>query len=172
MAGGGWFLVPGECVWLVAYPLLVPSTPTKILVTSLLAASMGPVGLFISAAANGAPVGRPIDAVVYFLTSNYLCAVIAYVIAHIVHRVHVQLKNAREIGSYQLIERIGSGGMGEVWQAQHRLLVRTAAIKLIRSDIWGKASGTGRCSRGASSVKPAPRLRSAPFTPLTSTILV
>ena len=37
---GSWFLVPGECVWLVAYPLLVPNTPRKILVASLLAASM------------------------------------------------------------------------------------------------------------------------------------
>ena len=58
---GGWFLVPGECVWLVAYPLLVPNTPRKILVSALLAASMGPAGLFISAAANGAAVGRPLD---------------------------------------------------------------------------------------------------------------
>jgi hypothetical protein len=29
---GGSFLVPGECVWLVAYPLLVPNTPGKIFV--------------------------------------------------------------------------------------------------------------------------------------------
>jgi len=135
----GWFLVPGECVWLVAYPLLVPNTPSKILVTSLLAASMGPAGLFISAAVNGAAVGRPIDAVAYFLTSNYLCAIIAYVIARIVYRVNVQLKNAREVGSYQLVERIGAGGMGEVWRAQHRLLARPAAIKLIRSSMLGES---------------------------------
>ena len=32
---GSSFLVPGECVWLVAYPLLVPNTPRKILVASL-----------------------------------------------------------------------------------------------------------------------------------------
>ena len=49
---GGSFLVPGECVWLVAYPLLVPNTPRKILVASLLAASMGPAALAISAAAT------------------------------------------------------------------------------------------------------------------------
>ena len=45
MPAGGWFLVPGECVWLVAYPILVPNTPTKSLVASLLAASTGPAGL-------------------------------------------------------------------------------------------------------------------------------
>ena len=136
---GGWFLVPGECVWLVAYPLIVPNTPRKILVTSLLAASMGPAGLFISATVTGAPVDRPIDAVAYFLTSNYVCAIIAYVVARIVHRVNVQLTNAREIGSYQLIERIGAGGMGEVWRAEHRLLARPAAVKLIRSSMLGES---------------------------------
>jgi serine/threonine-protein kinase len=79
------------------------------------------------------------DAVAYFLTSNYLCAIIAYVIARIVHRVNMQLKNAREIGSYRLIERIGAGGMGEVWRAQHRLLARPAAVKLIRSSTLGES---------------------------------
>ena len=61
-AAGAWFLVPGECVWIVVYPLLVPNTPTKVLVSSLLAASMGPAALAYPAAATGAPVGPPIDA--------------------------------------------------------------------------------------------------------------
>jgi serine/threonine-protein kinase len=136
---GGSFFVPGECVWLVAYPLLVPNIPRKILVTSLLAASMGPAALAISAAATGRPVAHPGDAAVYFLTSNYMCAILAYVIARMVHRVNLQLKYAREIGSYELVERIGAGGMGEVWRAQHRLLAHPAAIKLIRSDMLGES---------------------------------
>lgn len=36
------------------------------------------------------------------------------------------------VGSYRLMEQVGSGGMGEVWRAQHRLLARPAAVKLIR----------------------------------------
>jgi tRNA A-37 threonylcarbamoyl transferase component Bud32 len=41
----------------------------------------------------------------------------------------------RELGSYRLIERIGQGAMGEVWRAEHRLLARQAAIKLIREEM-------------------------------------
>src|SRR6267142_6653265 len=32
--------VPAECVWIVLFPLVVPNTPRKVLVASLLAASM------------------------------------------------------------------------------------------------------------------------------------
>ena len=38
------------------------------------------------------------------------------------------------VGSYRLMEPLGSGGMGEVWRAQHRLLARPAAVKLIRHN--------------------------------------
>jgi serine/threonine protein kinase len=40
----------------------------------------------------------------------------------------------RELGSYRLVAKLGSGGMGEVWRAEHRLLARSAAIKLIRPE--------------------------------------
>jgi serine/threonine protein kinase len=39
---------------------------------------------------------------------------------------------ARELGSYRLVNCLGRGGMGEVWRAEHRLLTREAAIKLIK----------------------------------------
>jgi len=39
---------------------------------------------------------------------------------------------ARRFGQYRLTQRIGSGGMGEVWKAEHTMLARPAAIKLIR----------------------------------------
>jgi serine/threonine-protein kinase len=63
-----------------------------------------------------------------------LCALLAYVIARIVHRNSLRLEQARAFGSYELIERIGFGGMGEVWRARHRLLARSAAIKVIRRN--------------------------------------
>ncbi len=41
---------------------------------------------------------------------------------------------ARDLGQYQLQERIASGGMGEIWRASHRFLARPAAIKVIHPD--------------------------------------
>jgi serine/threonine protein kinase len=43
-------------------------------------------------------------------------------------------RQARDLGSYRLVKCLGKGGMGEVWRAEHRLLAREAAIKLIRID--------------------------------------
>jgi eukaryotic-like serine/threonine-protein kinase len=129
--------LPIECAWIVSFPLVVPNTPRKILVSSLLAASTGPAAVVIASLANGRGIDRPLAFAAYFLTSTYLCAVAAYAVARIVHRFNVRLTHAREIGSYELIERIGEGGMGEVWRARHRLLARPAAIKLIRADVLG-----------------------------------
>lgn len=41
------------------------------------------------------------------------------------------------LGSYQLVDRIGVGGMGEVWRANHRLLRRAAAVKIIPPEKMG-----------------------------------
>jgi serine/threonine protein kinase len=46
---------------------------------------------------------------------------------------------AKELGSYRLLERLAQGAMGEVWRAEHRLLVRQAAVKLIRPEILSGA---------------------------------
>ena len=46
-----------------------------------------------------------------------------------------QLNEALAVGSYRLVTPLGSGGMGEVWLARHRFLVRPAAVKLIRHDV-------------------------------------
>ena len=45
-----------------------------------------------------------------------------------------QLNESLAVGSYRLVALLGSGGMGEVWRAKHRFLVRPAAVKLIRHD--------------------------------------
>ena len=69
-------------------------------------------------------------------------ALIATVGAHIIHRIRSDAMQAREMGLYQLEEKIASGGMGDVWRARHRMLTRPAAIKTIRPEVIGAASST------------------------------
>ena len=47
------------------------------------------------------------------------------------------VRKVREFGSYRLVASLGKGGMGEVWRAEHHLLARAAAIKLIRPEKLG-----------------------------------
>ena len=53
------------------------------------------------------------------------------------HRIQVlqeQAMEARQLGQYRLKKRLGAGGMGEVYLAEHLLLRRPCAVKLIRPD--------------------------------------
>jgi len=49
-------------------------------------------------------------------------------------RLRRQAAEARQFGQYRLRRRLGSGGMGEVYLAEHQLLKRPCAVKLIRPD--------------------------------------
>ena len=50
----------------------------------------------------------------------------------------------QSIGHYKILEKLGAGGMGEVWRASHRLLARPAAIKLVRPETMGNDDETRR----------------------------
>jgi serine/threonine-protein kinase len=59
---------------------------------------------------------------------------LAIAVSGLMYRLSVEASQAREMGSYRLVELLGAGGMGEVWRAEHRMLARAAAIKLIRPE--------------------------------------
>ncbi len=60
--------------------------------------------------------------------------------SHIIHRTRREAFQARQILQYRLGERIGTGGMGEVYRAEHLLLKRPCAIKLIKTERAGDAA--------------------------------
>ena len=127
------------CVVILIFPLLVPASPTVVLVGSLLTASMDPVGLAI-ARARGLEL-PPLGTLVWTYLPNYICAFLAVLPSRIIGHLGRKVRRARQYGSYRLVERIGRGGMGEVWKAEHQLFARPAAIKLIAAH--GMLDGSG-----------------------------
>ena len=121
------------CALILLFPMIVPASPRKVLVGSLLAASMDPVGLLL-AHLRGVELPAPGIILAWAYLPNYICAGLAVIPAYVLTRLSRQVSHAREMGSYRLGELIGEGGMGQVYHARHRLLARPAAIKLIRPE--------------------------------------
>jgi serine/threonine-protein kinase len=59
-------------------------------------------------------------------------ALLAILGTQVVGALCARVSEAHHLGPYHLRERIGTGGMGEVYLAEHQLLKRPCAIKLIR----------------------------------------
>jgi serine/threonine protein kinase len=113
--------VPVPLDWYVA--TLVPETtllgPTRKLLRSSIVASAGAIAIAVC-----------------------LALVLAWNLVRMRRQVQLSREEARsaeararELGSYRLVAKLGTGGMGEVWRAEHRLLARQAAIKLIRPEV-------------------------------------
>ncbi len=84
----------------------------------------------------GIPLLSPGVTFVLYLP-NLIWAVIATLPARVFQQIGRQLRDARDLGSYELVEQLGAGGMGTVWRARHRLLARDAAIKLVKHEALG-----------------------------------
>ena len=123
--------------WRRASRIIIPIAAAPVLVQFLVRLQYSePVSraLARSEALRGAvELERMTESAIYLL----LGASIAIYGTHIVNSLRRQAFEARQLGQYRLTEKIGAGGMGEVWKASHRMLARPAAIKLIRPDMLG-----------------------------------
>jgi len=127
----------------IMFPLIMPGPPRRMLVAAIASAATSPLAMLILQRSGRIDVGDG---------SPYAPAIVgpafavgfAYLGARVIHGLGREVARARAMGSYQLEERLGEGGMGEVWRARHRLLARPAAIKLIRPAPAGGGAGVSR----------------------------
>jgi eukaryotic-like serine/threonine-protein kinase len=122
--------------------ILVPSRPRRTMVLSALAvlptvvvciARHGPTGLLPGFTADYQKQYMTLNTVLWSILGTAL----ATIVSRVIYGLRQQVAEANELGQYVLEEKIGGGGMGEVWRARHRLLIRPAAIKLIRPQMSG-----------------------------------
>jgi serine/threonine-protein kinase len=117
------------------YALFIPNTWRRAaVVTGLMATA--PVVLYVGAwlavpEVHGAITGARLVAIVLMVS---LAAVSGSWGVYTFGRLRREAFEARQFGQYRLKKLLGAGGMGEVYLAEHQLLKRPCAIKVIRSN--------------------------------------
>src|SRR5262245_51011554 len=140
-ASSPWVGLSWAALFMLMFNVIVPTRPRYAVIAALASVSSVPAMVMLSISLFP-PASRPDDVEMFFRYAfPYLLVVImAYVGARVIYHLGTEVTRARELGSYRLEDRLGAGGMGEVWKASHLLLARPAAIKLIRSSVAGNGS--------------------------------
>ncbi len=112
------------CVLVGMFSWFVPVPPKKLIFPLIVAGAMQPLSLVVFRDTSG--VGES-------TLTALVSIVVGYYVALVSHRLRREASYSGRLGSYQLVELIGKGAMGEVWRAKHQLLARPAAIKLMRA---------------------------------------
>jgi serine/threonine protein kinase len=122
--------------WVLVFPIVLAPRAEPAVIAMGLASLASPLAAWLGASMGyRAPLDPPVLAIL--VLPNWLCVGLSWIVARMVHDLGAQASHAKELGSYVLEEKLGSGGMGEVWRARHRMLARPAAIKIVRPDALG-----------------------------------
>jgi serine/threonine-protein kinase len=123
---------------------VIPSAPRRtILLTAAVGIPLILASTWVVPTASGGIAWRtlelgtyawmPVAEGVLWTLTTITCAVISSV----VYGLRVEVRHARQLGQYVLEQKIGEGGMGEVYRARHGMMRRPSALKLMRGDRAG-----------------------------------
>jgi serine/threonine-protein kinase len=129
----------GIAVWMALCGRLLPNAPLKSAITAALCVAMWPLAYWADLEIFGYEP-MPLSRMLVWVLPLVVVAVWMCVLNQRTLATFVQQQRAEDVGTYVLTERIGRGGMGEVWRARHRTLARDAAVKIIRPEILRSGS--------------------------------
>jgi serine/threonine-protein kinase len=119
---------------IISYGVFIPNTWRRCVAMVLLLALL-PVAITVAAGLAQPAVGDRLD---FLLSFTVLGLVVSSALAVFgsfkIRMLQEEALAARQLGQYVLKERLGAGGMGEVYLAEHRLLKRPCAVKIIRPE--------------------------------------
>jgi len=150
------YVLPITPIWLLlmfTYALFIPNTLRRAAIPISLMA-VAPIALmtccvfahegFTKVINNADYGGGYLLQTVMFMT---LAAASAIWGANTMGTLRKEAFEAKQLGQYRLKHEIGKGGMGEVYLAEHELLKRPCALKLIRADKAGDGRALARFER-------------------------
>ncbi len=141
-SGPGGFGLSWVVAWVLIFAVMVPTRPRLATAAAACAVASVPLTYAVGVRMGVNLALPPVEFFLSLVLPYMVVVVLAHVASRVVYDLGTAVRKARELGSYRLEERLGAGGMGEVWRARHHMLARPAAIKLIRPGALG--AGTAR----------------------------
>ncbi len=139
-------------VQMLVYGMLIPNTWRRaaLVVPATVLVPLVTLSLRLATDIEVFRVVRPAVTIEWFGASSLAAIAAAGLTVYgvgIVNTLRAEVNRSRKLGRYLLGGRLGSGGMGEVYLAEHVLMKRPCAIKLIRREIAGDHATLNRFER-------------------------